>query len=201
MYVNRKFTLHFRTGEAVWITADCTEPAIIQATRDLFYIYIEELDPSAFENILNCLWTLAIKCWKFCNSLDSKTSFSLIGVFRCGLWAGEDPPHPRDRPLQAVQRHCGWDGHHWCGGSFQEVRRMTYFLDIYRPRLKGSQAWECSNMVFIWGKIILLQSTYSTLLLTVFQNIPYMLRLVSYLPLSHYFMEAHFHQLGEKSIL
>lgn len=54
---------------------------------------------------------------------------------RCGLRTGEDPPHPGDRPLQIVQRHCGWNGHNWRGGSFQEVRStqgelMTVFSKL-----------------------------------------------------------------------
>lgn len=47
--------------------------------------------------------------------------FSRPPLIRCGLRAGEDPPHPRDRPLQAVPGHRGRDGHHRRGGRFQEV--------------------------------------------------------------------------------
>lgn len=42
-------------------------------------------------------------------------------AFRCGLRAGEDSPHPRDRPLQAVQGHRGRHGHRRSGGRLQEV--------------------------------------------------------------------------------
>lgn len=40
---------------------------------------------------------------------------------RRGLRTGQDPAHPGDRPIQAVQGHRGRDGHHRRGGSLQEV--------------------------------------------------------------------------------